>query len=569
MKKGKTIVKKLILVIVAVAACVALCVSAYSANSVTKSSVNMGGANANVLYVDMSASNRALVPVVANGSMSTDAPAGNVLSTVKSGKVVAAINGGFFNSYYNASAGINFSNGNYPRVFNTVISEGRVVANGGNIPAIGMDYSGNIYIDIVKISPIVTLRGSAKISAWGVNTVYNDSAAVYVLTDMFDYAVDIPQSSKIVTIQNNTVKSVVNGYNGYRVPNGAVAMVYGATAYANATKWDAQPVVGESAVFSYTATTSDGANSAAWNNMRTVMGAGGILVKNGVSAVDNAINPTAADQKPDVVGQRSFVAKLNDGRIVMGTVTASFRTIANSLISLGARDAVFMDGGASSALYCDGSFVTSPGRKLATMLAVVDENSSAVKPDTSVPENANGPSSWAKASVDSARSLGILPSHLDNNYKRNITRKEFCDLIAGFIRVKTGISVEYTCVQKEITVHKNRFSDSNDYYVPYIASLGIINGYGDGTFRPKDAIKRQDAAIMLQRLAQFLEAESRYSSKTFTDAAQISAYAKPGVDFVTSLGIMNGNANGTFSPMSNITREQAIITIMNAYNNIK
>ncbi|MBQ8004428.1 MAG: S-layer homology domain-containing protein, partial [Oscillospiraceae bacterium] len=38
---------------------------------------------------------------------------------------------------------------------------------------------------------------------------------------------------------------------------------------------------------------------------------------------------------------------------------------------------------------------------------------------------------------------------------------------------------------------------------------------------------------------------------------------------VTSLGIMNGNANGTFSPLSNITREQAVITIMNAYNNIQ
>ncbi|MBQ3224279.1 MAG: S-layer homology domain-containing protein [Oscillospiraceae bacterium] len=131
------------------------------------------------------------------------------------------------------------------------------------------------------------------------------------------------------------------------------------------------------------------------------------------------------------------------------------------------------------------------------------------------------------------------------------------------------MSVEYTCTKREIAVASKPFSDSNDYYVPYIAALGIINGYPDGTFRPKDAIKRQDAAIMLQRLASFLEADTSGNVRTFADAAQISAYAKSGVDYVTALGIMNGNANGTFSPLNNITREQAVITIMNAYNNIR
>ena len=48
---------------------------------------------------------------------------------------------------------------------------------------------------------------------------------------------------------------------------------------------------------------------------------------------------------------------------------------------------------------------------------------------------------------------------------------------------------------------RDRFSDSSDYYVPYVAALGIVTGYPDGTFHPKDSIKRQDAAIMLQRLA--------------------------------------------------------------------
>ena len=31
---------------------------------------------------------------------------------------------------------------------------------------------------------------------------------------------------------------------------------------------------------------------------------------------------------------------------------------------------------------------------------------------------------------------------------------------------------------------------------------------------------------------------------------------------------MNGNANGSFSPQANITREEAVITVMNAWRNI-
>ena len=74
--------------------------------------------------------------------------------------------------------------------------------------------------------------------------------------------------------------------------------------------------------------------------------------------------------------------------------------------------------------------------------------------------------------------------------------------------------------------------------------------------------------IMLGRLAKVLGAEFSGPAKAYTDRAQISPYAVPGVDFVSGLGIMNGNANGSFSPQANITREEAVITVMNAWRNI-
>lgn len=110
-----------------------------------------------------------------------------------------------------------------------------------------------------------------------------------------------------------------------------------------------------------------------------------------------------------------------------------------------------MDGGASSMLYANGSYLTSPGRKLATVLAVVDETTAPVRPDTSIvlpPVALDEPSAWALDSINSARSAGLLPENLDGRYQQNITRKEFCDLIATYFRAKTGLSIRVLLFQQ-------------------------------------------------------------------------------------------------------------------------
>ena len=369
-------------------------------------------------------------------------------------------------------------------------------------------------------------------------------------------------------MKNNKITGISNGCNNYVVPSGYVAIVYGQTAYANALKWQSAPAVGDSAVYTFTASPSVSSTQTNWNNMRTVIAGGSLLVKDGKNMVDTNTSVTAADQQPDVVAQRSFIAKTSDGRLMLGTVVSSFRAIANSLISMGIRDAISLDGGASSMLYANGSYLTPAGRNLATVLAVVDESSAPVRPDTSLSQQvvSDEPSSWAAGYISRARSLNLLPTHLDSKYRQPITRKEFCDLIAAFIRAKTNTSIEYFCTLKNLSV-SNQFTDSKDYYVPYVATLGIVGGYPDRTFRPKNAIMRQDAAIMLKRLATTLDtATVQRAPRTFADNSLISDYAKDGVDFVTTLNIMNGNADGTFSPKANITREQAIITMINAFD---
>lgn len=203
------------------------------------------------------------------------------------------------------------------------------------------------------------------------------------------------------------------------------------------------------------------------------------------------------------------------------------------------------------------SFVTGYSRKLARSVTILfpDANNS----------TADAPSAWAKNDVAQAVTNKILPDSLQGAYQTPITRGEFCQLIAGYIKAKSGKTITEYC--KEMNAVGARFADvsENSEEILGIASLGIITGFPDGTFKPDAVITRQDAAIILARLAIAMGAQVEAAEVTFIDAASISEYAKPGVAYVSSLAIMNGNADGSFAPKRNITREQAIITVMNAW----
>ena len=71
-----------------------------------------------------------------------------------------------------------------------------------------------------------------------------------------------------------------------------------------------------------------------------------MIVEHGVSAVDNNPNVTADDQDPDTVSVRSFAAITADGRLMLATVTSSYRAIAQSLVQMGVQDAMTLDGAA-------------------------------------------------------------------------------------------------------------------------------------------------------------------------------------------------------------------------------
>lgn len=529
--------------------------TAVSAATVTATTEMIGGSVAQVVYVTPSATTQ-IRALIANEQLGTTATAEAVIAGADL-PVVAAINGNFYNCWYDRNEPLSVAENNYPRIYGAVVTDGKMINSGATV-ALGIAEDGTMKICRATYKGTVTfVRGKnrASIVVWGVNAVHNDPQACYVLTDELGLGVDIPESSEIVIIRNGAVESIQAGCNNFRVPAGAVVMVLNSGCYAKGTA-----KVGLPAEYGFCVTEGD----ADMANMKNVIGGTGMIVEHGQSAVDNNPTVTAEDQEPDSVSVRSFAAITADGRLMLATVTSSYRAIAQSLIQMGVQDAMTLDGGASSMLYANGKMLYPAGREMASVLAVLD-TASASAPAAS---GAGAASSWAAEDVAQAASLGILPQSLQGAYQSAITRGEFCRLLGGYLSVRSGKTLAAFCEEKGFDVTAVSFSDTAVKQICCIAAAGLVTGYPDGTFRPDAAIARQDAAIMLRRLAELVGASASGAGQTFTDDAQISDYAKAGVAFVTGLGLMNGHADGSFAPRAQITREQAVITVMNAWRKL-
>ena len=91
--------------------------------------------------------------------------------------------------------------------------------------------------------------------------------------------------------------------------------------------------------------------------------------------------------------------------------------------------------------------------------------------------------------------------------------------------------------------------------------LGIVNGYPDGTFRPDASVTRAEFAAMLMR---GLKPQVEGAALTFKDKEAISDWAIAPIAQSVQLGIINGYGDNTFRPNAKITRAEMITMVMRA-----
>lgn len=108
--------------------------------------------------------------------------------------------------------------------------------------------------------------------------------------------------------------------------------------------------------------------------------------------------------------------------------------------------------------------------------------------------------------------------------------------------------------------------DRGVYYaqpINYLAENGLINGYEDGTFRPKKNISRAEA---VQIIVHAFHLNGSGKQSTFTDTKNHWAEKSGAIGIAQERGIISGDGSGTFRPNDTITRAEVAQIIVTAAN---
>jgi len=154
---------------------------------------------------------------------------------------------------------------------------------------------------------------------------------------------------------------------------------------------------------------------------------------------------------------------------------------------------------------------------------------------------------WAEANIKSLAQKGIINGFEDGTFKPNnsVTRAEFTTMVVKALGLTTSADVNFTDVA------------SGSWYESYIKSAvkaGLVSGMPDGSFKPDEQIKRQDAILILYR--GFESVLKSGNPVEFTDKASISDYALEAANALSASGIVNGDDNLSFNPHHSTTRAE-------------
>ncbi len=96
-------------------------------------------------------------------------------------------------------------------------------------------------------------------------------------------------------------------------------------------------------------------------------------------------------------------------------------------------------------------------------------------------------------------------------------------------------------------------------FINWAYENGVVNGCGDGTFKPDDPVTRQDMAVMVVNFANATCRKMPLINEAveFNDSDSISGYAKSSVSVCQQAGVISGY-NGSFSPKGYAQRSAAV-----------
>ena len=161
------------------------------------------------------------------------------------------------------------------------------------------------------------------------------------------------------------------------------------------------------------------------------------------------------------------------------------------------------------------------------------------------------PDAWYKDAIQYAYAGGLMTGVSDTEFapEATTTRAMIVSILARLENVTTAEAAGFADV------------DDNEWYataVNWAASVGVVNGYEDNTFRPNTAITREQLAAILMNYASYKgeDVSNRADLSAYSDTATISSWANDVMQWAVAEGLISGVTNDQLQPQSSATRAQ-------------
>lgn len=169
---------------------------------------------------------------------------------------------------------------------------------------------------------------------------------------------------------------------------------------------------------------------------------------------------------------------------------------------------------------------------------------------------------WAKDAVNELGSRMVVSGSGNGLYlpSADMTRAEFAAIVVRGLGLKPAEGTsEFTDVQ------------ASDWYSGVVTTAhayGLIGGFEDGTFRPKDKITREQAMVILAKAMALTGLKTKLALQSeeatllpYEDSAAISTWAKEAVASSIEAGIVTGRSATALAPKAYITRAEVAIIV--------
>ncbi len=170
---------------------------------------------------------------------------------------------------------------------------------------------------------------------------------------------------------------------------------------------------------------------------------------------------------------------------------------------------------------------------------------------------------WAKDTVYKMDDLGLIPSEVRTSpMNGSITRANMCKVVMRAYEQLSG--------KKLGNPGSSPFNDTNDTDILNANKLGIVNGMGDGSFKPNSPITRQDffavAARFLNAIGYKKTDNKSVDLSAYRDSNRISGYAIAPTRLLIGIGAVEGTDDHKLNPRNEIVCQESLVIFYRIYS---